>query len=60
MSKTSTPVTAKEVRAWALENGLQVGTRGHLPGDVIKAYNRGRRRKFQSRNPMSASLQTEG
>jgi hypothetical protein len=30
--------TAKDVRAWAREVGLKVGTRGHLPGYIWAAY----------------------
>jgi hypothetical protein len=28
----------KAIRAWALEKGLPVGTRGKLPVDVLLAY----------------------
>ena len=31
--------TAAEIRAWAREKNLPVGTRGTLPGDLILAYN---------------------
>ncbi len=39
---TST-VTAADVRAWAQNEGLEVGTRGVLPSDIVEAYNKGRR-----------------
>lgn len=44
--------TAGEVRVWAAKKGLSVGTRGHLPVEVIGAFNRAhRRRQFTNRNP---------
>lgn len=30
--------TAKDVRAWARQMGITVGTRGHLPAHVWTAY----------------------
>lgn len=51
MSDTVT-VPASEVRAWAREKGLEVGTRGHLSGDVISKFNGAhRRRQFVNNNP---------
>jgi hypothetical protein len=35
--------TAADVRTWARENGVPVGTRGRLGPDVVEAYNKGRR-----------------
>lgn len=42
----STPVTAAEVRTWANDNGYVVGVRGYLSSEVVKAFNKGRRRKY--------------
>ena len=44
----SRKVTASpaEVRAWATENGLTVGTRGKLPPEVIKGYNDSHKVKY--------------
>ncbi|HEX7070740.1 MAG TPA: histone-like nucleoid-structuring protein Lsr2, partial [Rhodothermales bacterium] len=36
----SSDVTASEIRRWARQNGMQVGDRGRLHPDVIKAWNR--------------------
>lgn len=45
-------VSASVVRAWARARGMVVGTRGHLPQDVILAYNRAHRAKvFSNKNP---------
>lgn len=35
---TTTPTTA-EIRAWARDNGFEVGTRGSLPKAVVEAFN---------------------
>lgn len=44
--------TAGEVRVWAAKNGMKVGSRGHLPVEVIGAFNRRHRTKaFVNRNP---------
>lgn len=44
--------TAAEVRAWAKKAGLVVGRRGHLPLEVVAAFNRRHRRKqFTNKNP---------
>lgn len=37
-SKASTSDAAK-VRAWAAENGHEVGARGRIPSEVVEAYN---------------------
>jgi hypothetical protein len=45
-------VSAAVVRAWARAKGLTVGKRGHLPQEVIEAYNRAHRAKeFVNPNP---------
>lgn len=43
-TKTASPA---EVREWAKENGLKVGTRGKLPPEVIQQFNKGRRVKYR-------------
>lgn len=35
--------TAAEVRAYASENGIEVGARGRLNADLVKAFNKGKR-----------------
>lgn len=45
-SRTKGPVTANEVRTWAVEKGLTVGSRGTLPASIVEAFNKGRKRKF--------------
>ena len=30
--------TDREVRAWAMRQGLQIGKRGRIPGDIRVAY----------------------
>ena len=32
------PASPAEIRAWARENGIEVGTRGRLSAAVIEAY----------------------
>ena len=47
-------VSAAEVRSWARNRGLSVGTRGHLSNEVSDEFNRRHRRKvFVNRNPSS-------
>jgi hypothetical protein len=49
---SAAPATAADVRAWARRKGLTVGKRGHLPKDVVAAFNRAHRaRKFTNANP---------
>ena len=36
-------VTPSDVRAWARENGHEVGLRGRIPSDVAEAFNKGKR-----------------
>jgi hypothetical protein len=50
--KPRTEVPASYVRAWAREKGLPVGTRGHLPPELIREFNRTHRTHFTDRNPM--------
>jgi hypothetical protein len=38
----SEAVTAKDIRAWAIEKGYEVGARGRLSVAVIEAYNESR------------------
>lgn len=38
--------TAADVRAWARENNIEVGTRGQLKPAVIADFNKGRRVKY--------------
>jgi hypothetical protein len=48
-----TEVGANTVRAWARENGFEVGTRGHLSNDLVNAFNRRhRKQRFTNKNPM--------
>lgn len=49
---------ASDVRAWARENGLTVGERGHLPSEVVGQYNKGRRNRFENTNPMARAKTT--
>lgn len=52
MTRNIELVNAAAVRAWAIEHGLTVGQRGHLPQAVIDAYNKAHRTKrFESKNP---------
>lgn len=47
--------TAADVRTWARNHDWQVGTRGHLSAELIKAFNRSTRERFfpfESKNPM--------
>ncbi len=44
--------TAADVRAWARDQNIPVGTRGHLPGDVIDRFNKAHRvNQFENTNP---------
>lgn len=36
--RTMPHVTTAEVRAWALANGYEIGTRGRIPNEVLAAY----------------------
>lgn len=48
--KTEAPIA--EVRAWANSNGYAVGKRGHLPAEVVDAFNRRHRvRQATNKNP---------
>lgn len=38
-----TPVNANEVREWAREQGITVGTRGRLSEELIAKFNRSKR-----------------
>lgn len=38
--KNTEPATAKEVRAWAAEKGLEVGARGRIKPDVLAEFTR--------------------
>lgn len=40
-------VTPAQVRAFARENGLAVGTRGKFSAEVIEAYNAGKRKEHR-------------
>lgn len=45
-------VTASEVRSWALERGLDVGSRGHIRQDIVEAFNRAHRvKEYVNTNP---------
>lgn len=45
-------VEARHVREWAIQQGLKVGKRGHLPGAVIAAFNKAHRFvRFLDKNP---------
>lgn len=47
-----TTVSASFVRSWARRRGLTVGQRGHLPQNVIQAFNRAHKTKvFVNANP---------
>lgn len=52
-SKTLVPLSV--VREWATRRGIPVGSRGHLPEQVIAQFNRYHRTKrAESRNPSRA------
>lgn len=55
-----TAVTAREVRAWALKKGIQVGQRGHMPQDVYDRFNRAHRSKRAVNNNPSRRPELEG
>jgi hypothetical protein len=40
--KAQAPTTA-EIRAWAWEQGYDIGDRGRLPWDVLEAWNKSHR-----------------
>jgi len=45
-------VGADRVRSWAREQGYEVGTRGHLPVDVVERFNkRHRKQRYVNKNP---------
>lgn len=45
-------VSASFVRSWARRKGFAVGQRGHLPKNVVEAFNRAHRtRYFTNTNP---------
>jgi hypothetical protein len=49
---TKRQVPAADVRQWANKKGFDVGTRGHLPQNVIEKFNRAHPSKeFVSGNP---------
>jgi hypothetical protein len=53
---TMSEATPSEVRTWAAANGFPVGKRGHLPKDVIEAFNRRHRRRVAvNRNPWAGA-----
>lgn len=43
MANTTESPTAADVRAWANENGFEVGKRGYLAAEVVAAFNKGKR-----------------
>lgn len=51
MDDTTPTASAADVRAWARNNDLEVGSRGHLPQDVIDRFNRRHKRQFANSNP---------
>ena len=49
-------VSAADVRDWARREGLTVRERGHIPEDVIAAFNRAHRFvRYESSNPKCQS-----
>lgn len=47
-----TEVDTAFVRAWARKKGFKVGNRGHLPEEVVEAFNKAHRTKrYTSGNP---------
>lgn len=57
MTKNKTEVDAGYVREWARKRGLRVGLRGHLPQEVIDAFNKAHRTKhFSTKNPSTLKL----
>lgn len=53
MEIEKTEVGADVVRAWARNNGHEVGTRGHLSNDLVEAFNRRhRKQRYTNKNPM--------
>lgn len=46
MSKGASP-TAADVRAWAREKGLDIGSRGKIPASVREAFNARRKPENQ-------------
>jgi hypothetical protein len=60
MNAEKTQVDAAVVREWANQNGRQVGARGHLPKDVVEAFNRAHRVKvYTNRNPWLRPVQED-
>lgn len=43
MAKSTKVSTGSDVRAWATENGFEVGARGRFKPEVIKAFNKAHR-----------------
>lgn len=37
-TSSASGIDAKTVRRWAVENGIEVGTMGRVPTDVVKQY----------------------
>lgn len=46
MSRTITPPTADDVRAWGRNKGFTVADRGRLSHELIVAFNKGRKNTF--------------
>ena len=50
-------VPIRKVRAWARKRGIPVGTRGHLPQELIDQFNRAHRTvAAENSNPMHPSV----
>ena len=47
MGKVIVSAKPSDVREWAADNGYAVGTRGKMPADVIKEYNRAHGTKYR-------------
>jgi hypothetical protein len=56
--KTLVPMS--EVRAWAMNNGMDVNAAGNIPAAVVEAYNKAHRTKIFERRPASAAIETRG
>lgn len=55
MTEDRTEVGADAVRAWARNQGYEVGSRGHLSQDLIDTFNRRhRKQRYTNKNPMVA------
>lgn len=56
---TATMATPADVRAWAQENGFEIGDRGRISSEIVEAYNKKHRRSpFVSGD--SLARQSEG